>query len=283
MRSLSSRAKFDKRVKVIELRNAGRTYVQIASQLGLSRTGVFDICKRHAAMGHTALRDAPGGRGPGEGRMLAPEQEALLRQQIIDSTPDKLAMPELLWNRAAVSRLIEQRLGIVLPVRTLALYLARWGFTARKPRIRPAGPKSLVLNQWLTDRYPLVSVKSRTEGGEISWGSDSRLLADYGTRPGDAAAGLAAPHLKRGGRRGLSMISAVTNKGQLRWSTFNAPLDAPTLIAFLRRLVRGADRKVFLIMDDLRVCDESLVQTWLLEHEDTIETFRLPTALPPAA
>jgi len=141
MRSLSRQAKFDKRVKVIELRHAGRSYVQIALQIGLSRTGVFDICKRHAAIGVAALRDAPGGRARGEGRTLAPEQESMLRQEIIDSVPDELAMPEPLWNRAAVGRLIEQRLGLVLPVRTLALYLADGRFTARRPELRPAGPR----------------------------------------------------------------------------------------------------------------------------------------------
>jgi hypothetical protein len=264
MRSLSRAAKFAKRVQVIELRRAGRSYVQIALQVGLSRTGVFDICKRHAAVGTPALRDAPGGRGPGAGRTLAPEQELLLRQQIIDSTPDALAMPEALWNRGAVARLIEQRLGRVLPVRTLALYLVRWGFTARRPVLRPAGPGSVLLNQWLTDRYPLVLAQSRTEGGEISWGGDSRLAA----RP--------SPPRAHGGRRGLSMISALTNKGQLRWTTFHAPLDAQTLLAFLRRLIRGAGKKVFLIMDDLRVQDDGLVRTWLAEHEDAIEAFRLP-------
>ena len=123
------------------MRHAGRSYVQIALQVGLSRTGVFDICKRHAAVGIIALRDARGGRSQGEGRKLAPEQESMLRQEIIDSVPDELAMPEPLWNRAAVGRLIEQRLGLVLPVRTLALYLADGRFTARRPELRPAGPR----------------------------------------------------------------------------------------------------------------------------------------------
>jgi hypothetical protein len=72
------------------------------------------------------------------------------------------------------------------------------------------------------------------------------------------------------------MISAVTNKSQLRWTTFYALLDATTLVAFLRRLIRGAGKKVFLIMDDLRVHDDRLVQAWLAEHEDEIEAFQLP-------
>ena len=118
MRSLSREAKFAKRISVIELRRAGRSYVQIALQVGLSRTGVFDICKRHDAVGIVGLHDAPGGRAKAVGCTPGPEQELQLRQQIIDSTPDELAMPEAQWNRAAVSRLIEWRVGIVMRTRT---------------------------------------------------------------------------------------------------------------------------------------------------------------------
>jgi transposase len=38
-------------------------------------------------------------------------------------------MPYALWTRTAVAQLIEQRFGIVLAVRTMGLYLKRWGFT----------------------------------------------------------------------------------------------------------------------------------------------------------
>ena len=272
MRSLPPEAKYGRRVQVIDLRRAGRSYLQIALQLGLSRTGVFDICKRHAAIGNAALRDAPARRGPGQGRRLAPEQERLLRRQIIDSPPDALDMPESLWNRAAVARLIGQRLGIVLPVRTLALYLARWGYAAHRPTARPGAPGAWLLNRWLRERYPLLLARSKAEGGEINWAGDSPLPAEgSGLRPAPAA-----PRRARGGRRGDWVISALNNKGQLRWSGFRAPLDAETLLAFLRRLVQGAGKKVFLIMDDLPVPDDGTVQAWLVEHEDLIETFHLP-------
>jgi transposase len=276
MRSLSRQAKFDRRVRVIELRRAGRSYVQIALQVGLSRTGVFDICKRHDAVGIIALRDAPSGRARGEGRLLAPEQELLIRKQIIDSTPDELAMPESLWNRTAVSRLIERQTGIVLPIRTLGLYLSRWGYTSRRPTARAAGTRSVAMNRWLTDGYPVIAAKSRAEGGEINWGGDSRLPSEDARRPRSAPAAPSAPSRTRKSRRGLSMISAVTNKGQLRWIAFDAPLDADTVLDFLRRLIRGASKKVFLIVDDWRVRDDGLVGTWLVEHEDAIEAFHLP-------
>ena len=75
MRSLSREARHERRVQVIRLRKAGRTYDEIAAQTGLSRTGVFDICKRHEAGGAKALKDAPGGRQVGEKRLLSPGQE----------------------------------------------------------------------------------------------------------------------------------------------------------------------------------------------------------------
>ena len=54
MRKLSRDARHERRVQVIRLRKAGRTYEDIAALTGLSRTGVFDICKRHEAAGAQA-------------------------------------------------------------------------------------------------------------------------------------------------------------------------------------------------------------------------------------
>ena len=70
MRSLSRDARHERRVQVIRLRERGYSYEDIAHQTGLSRTGVFDICKRWRLLGETGLYDAPGGRPAGEGRPI---------------------------------------------------------------------------------------------------------------------------------------------------------------------------------------------------------------------
>jgi len=54
-------------------------------------------------------------------------------------------------------------------------------------------------------------------------------------------------------RHGLSVISTVTNKGQMRWKIFAGALNADILTDFLRPLTTGQPRKVFLIPDNLRV------------------------------
>ena len=57
----------------------------------------------------------------------------------------------------------------------------------------------------------------------------------------------------------------------------NGALDTNQLIEFMKRLVKDAGRKVFLILDNLRVHHARLVKAWLAKHQDEIEVFYLPS------
>jgi hypothetical protein len=48
MHKLPAAAQEERRRQVIGLRHAGMTYDAIVAQVGLTRTGVFGICKRYA-------------------------------------------------------------------------------------------------------------------------------------------------------------------------------------------------------------------------------------------
>ena len=134
MRKLPAAAQEERRRQVIGLRERGLTYAAIAAQVGLSRTGVFDICKRFAAEGAKGLVSQPRGRKPNEQRLLDVAQEAAVRRLICRHPPDKLGLPFALWNRAAVCEVIRQRCGVVLAIRTVGKYLARWGLARHRSR-----------------------------------------------------------------------------------------------------------------------------------------------------
>ena len=57
-------------------------------------------------------------------------------------------------------------------------------------------------------------------------------------------------------------------------------MNQQRLICFLKRLVRGSQRKVFLILDNLKVHHGKLVAAWLEKHKDKIEVFFLPPYAP---
>ena len=113
MRKLPAAAQEERRRRqVVGLRQRGLTYRAIAEQVGLSRTGVFDICQRFAAEGAAGLVSKPRGRKPDEQRLLDADQEAEVQALICGRTPDELGLPFALWSRAAVGMLIARRCGV---------------------------------------------------------------------------------------------------------------------------------------------------------------------------
>ena len=109
MRKLPAAAQEERRRQVIGLRQRGLTYGATAEQVGLSRTGVINICQRFAAEGAKGLASKPRGRKPDEQRLLDAAQEAEVQGLIRRHTPDELDLPFALWSRAAVGMLIARR------------------------------------------------------------------------------------------------------------------------------------------------------------------------------
>jgi transposase len=280
MRKLAPAAQEERRRQVIGLRERGLTYAAIASQVGLTSTGVFDICKRFATQGIAGLRSKPRGPAPGEGRRLTAAQERRIRRLICRSTPDELGLPFAPWSRAAVQALIEQCFGIRLAVRTTGTYLARWGFTAQKPLRRAYEQRPAKVRRWLQQRYPAIAARARREKGVIFWGDETGLRSDDVRGRSYAPRGRTPVVRVCHKRVGLGLISAMTNKGELRWMVLNGAINAATLIRFLERLIQEVHRKVFLILDNLRVHRAKLVRVWLAKHHTSIRVFRLPSYSP---
>ncbi len=280
MRKLAPAAQEERRRQVIGLREHGLTYGAIAAQTGLTQTGVFNICQRFAAAGMAGLAAKPRGPGPGTGALLQAGQETEVRALICQHTPDELGLPFALWSRAAVRALAEQRCGVRLAVRTMGTYLARWGFTAQKPLRRAYEQRPVEVQRWLRQDYPTIVTRARREKGTIYWGDETGLRSDDVRGRSYAPRGC-TPEVRPSHRRAsVGMISALTNKGELRWMILEGALKAPVLIRFLERLVREAQRKVFLILDNLPVHRSRTVRDWLAEREPQIELFYLPAYSP---
>lgn len=76
------------------------------------------------------------------------------------------------------------------------------------------------------------------------------------------------------------MILTVTNQGKARWMIVEESFNAEKLIEFLVALIKDAKRKVFLILDNLRVHHSKPVKAWLADRKEQIEVFYLPSYSP---
>lgn len=271
----------ERRKQVVRLHKKGIKVMQIVAMTGLSYPTVRAAIDRFESGGWTNVRPTRRGRIKGDGRVLSAAQEEAIQRMIIDKRPEQLKMDFSLWSRAAVAQLIEQEFGIKLQVRSIGKYLTRWGFTPQKPIKRAYEQSPAAVRAWIEGEYPGIEQRARAEGGEIHWGDETALVNTDVRGRSYAPAGKTPVALAVGGtRQKLSMIATVTNQGKTRWMIIDEAFDAQKLIEFLQALIKDAGKKVFLILDNLRVHHSKLVKAWVNEHKDKIELFYLPSYSP---
>ena len=75
----------------------------------------------------------------------------------------------------------------------------------------------------------------------------------------------------------MNVISTITNDGHLRFMTYRQTMTATVFLVFLNRLVQGARKKIFLIVDRLPAAHDGCRRSiWLPgKREDKIEMFYL--------
>ena len=271
----------ERRKQVVRLHNKGIKVMAIVGLTGLTYPTVRRTLDLYQQGGWRAISPANRGREKGQGRVLSAEQEQQIQRAIIDKRPEQLKMDFCLWSRAAVMQLIEQEYGIKLPVRTVGKYLARWGFTPQKPIKKAYEQRPEAVQAWLNEQYPAIAAKAKAEGGEIHWGDETALTnTDVRGRSYAPAGQTPVAYAPGGKREKLSMIATVTNQGKTRWMIIDEAFNADRLIEFLQALIKDAGKKVFLIVDNLRVHHAKPVKAWLAERSGQIEMFYLPSYSP---
>lgn len=272
---------YERGKQVVRLHKKGLKVMQIVDLTGLSYPPVRAAIDLFESGGWSAIGPTLRGRSKGDGRVLSQAQEDAIQRMIIDKRPEQLKMDFSLWSRAAVGQLIEQEFGIQLQVRTVGKYLTRWGFTPQKPIKRAYEQSPAAVQAWLEGQYPGIEQRAKREGGEIHWGDETALVNTDVRGRSYAPVGKTPVTMAIGGtRQKLSMIATVTNQGKTRWMIIDEAFDAAKLIELLQALIKDAGKKVFLILDNLRVHHSKLVKAWVGERQDQIELFYLPSYSP---
>jgi transposase len=271
----------ERRKQVVRLHRKGYGVMQIVELSGLSYPTVRGAIDRYAEGGVAAIKPATRGKRSGTGRLLSEDQERSIRQIICDKRPEQLKMEFALWSRGAVTQLIERECGIKLSVRGVGNYLARWGFTPQKPIKKAYEQRPEAVQAWLNEQYPEIEKRAKAEGAEIHWGDETALVnTDVRGRSYAPAGQTPVTYAVGGTRQKLSMIATVTNKGVTRWMIIDDAFNSDRLIEFLGALIKDAEKKVFLILDNLRVHHSKPVKAWAADRKDKIELFYLPSYSP---
>ena len=277
-RCLSPDAQEALRFRVVRAIRGGMKKAVAGRTFGVSRTSIDRWLTKVALGNINSLKSRP--RGRPKCTRLAPHQAATTVRLITDGCPDQLKLPLALWTREAVQQLLAERFSLTVSVWTVGRYLAKWGLTPQKPVRRAYERDPVAVQRWLDTQYPTIVKQAKAQKGEIHWGDQMGLRSDHQAGTSYGRRGKTPVIPGTGQRFRCNMMSTITNRGHLSFMVFKERFTAGVCLRFLRRLVRHAGRKVFLILDRHPVHRSAKVTRWLAANHKKIAMFFLPSYSP---
>jgi transposase len=281
-KQLDKKTLFYLRKRVITLREKGYPNKEIATLLNLDPATTSKWYSKYKKEGKEALKPKKAGRPKESGRRLSKEQESHIVRLLIEKNPKQLKFKFALWTREAVKQLIERETEQVLPLSTVGYYLQRWQFTAKKPIKRAYERKDEKTQQWLNEEYPKIKKQAKADNADIWWADETACVSLPSYIRGYAPKGSHyKPILTHPAKKfKINMISAITNTGKTMFALYEENINVDRFIDFLQRVIDSSQKKIYMIVDNLRVHHAKLVKQWLAENKEKIALFYLPPYAP---
>lgn len=278
-RSVGESERFAIRKRAVLLIESGKKKGEVAAIFGVRLNTITDWVKKHSASGSLGLKSKSKSK-PSVKKLLTFQQERQIQRLIVDKMPDQYKLNFGLWTRKAVQELVERELGIVMAITTMGEYLRHWGFTPQKPTKRAYEQSSVKVQAWLNNDYPLIKQRAQRENAEIQWGDETGMTNSCNHGRSYAPKGQTPVKSSMAKRFRVNIISTVTNQGLVRFMVYLQTMNAARLIEFMQQLIKNSDKKIFLILDNLKVHHSKMVKEWLEDHVKDIEVFYLPSYSP---
>jgi len=228
------------RERAVQSVQKGESPETVARALGVNRSSMYSWLAQYRRGGWGALKAKPlFGRPPKlDGKKLA------WIYRIVTNSPLQMKFEFALWTREMVA------LVITLSPASVGRLLAQLGITCQKPLRRALERNEALVQQWLKTEYPRIKALARRENAEIYFGDAAHMRSDTHAGRTWGKKGETPIVLTTGARYRMSLISAITARGHMRFMIKEkGGVNADVFIEFLKRLMVGAKTKIYLIVD----------------------------------
>lgn len=265
------------RMQAVKMARAGMGASEIAKFFDVSIRAVFKWIAAYSSGGQNALQAKEGaGRPP----KVKPEDLAWIAETVKDHTPDQLKFEFGLWTIKLIAALIERELGLKLSTPTVMKIMKQLGFTAQKPLYRAYEQDAKLVQEWREKRYPELKKRAKEKGARIMYADEAGLRSDYHTGTTWAPIGQTPVVRTTGKRFSIQMLSAVGEDGHFEFMLREGRVNSEVFCDFLRQLILGSVKPVFLIVDGSSIHKAKVVKEFLEENKAKIELHIIPAYSP---
>jgi len=249
----------------------GQSPEVVAKALGIHRVTIYGWLSRYRRGGWSALgAQKRGGRPP----KLNGKAIKWIYRTLTTKNPLQLKFTFALWTAKMIGQVIDKRFGVNLSKASICRLLAQLGLNPQRPVWKAYQQKPEAVQEWLNKEYPRIQKMARHMKAQIFFGDEAGLRSDHHAGTPWAIKGKTPVVSSTGARFGPNMISAVSAQGELRFMTVKGRIAAVQFIEFIKRLIRGTGRMIFLIVDGHPIHKAKRVARFI-ETESMKKRFRM--------
>ena len=270
-RKLSAEAKEALRLRAVRMvRREEVSVVDTAQLLGIDPSSIHSWLNLYDAGGLAGLKVK---KAPGRERKMTESQEHRIFQVMRKKTPEHFGFASMLWTRELVAKVIRKLFKVTLSLPSVTRLLQRLSITFQKPIRRAYQCDPNAVKEWREVTLPKIEAMASSARASLFYGDESTVRADHLSGKTWAPSGVTPVVLTTGSRCTVNVVSAVSKRGDLRFTLFDGKMTGDKFCTFLDRLMKGRRRPVYLILDNSRVHHSKTVAEHVASFKGKLKIF----------
>jgi len=255
----------------------GESPEKVATVFGVNRVTVYGWLSKYRNGGWGALNANKRGGRP---QKLDGKALKWIFDTVSNKNPLQLKFSYALWTAKMIGELIYKKYDVQLSKASVCRLLNQLGLTPQRPVWKAYQQKEDQVRKWLKKEYPSIRELAKKMKAEIYFGDEAGVRSDHHSGTTWAPKGNTPVVTSTGARFGLNMISAVNAQGKFRFMVVKGSVGAHKFIEFIKRLIQGSKRMVFLIVDGHPAHKAVVVREFIDSMSNKIRLFFLPPYSP---
>ena len=265
------------RIRAVEAVQGGQHPEDVVKALGLGKRCIYNWLAAYRTGGWGQLKAK---KLFGRPMKLKPHQIAWLYRTVAGTTPLQHRFEFALWTIKLVQWLIYDQLQIKLSRSSIHRLMRQLGLSCQRPLYRAYEQNPERVERWKKEEFPAIRRMAQEAGAEIWFGDESGVRSDYHAGTTWGVRGRTPVVEKTGQRFKCNLLSVINNLGEMRFMLTERRVDNALYIEFLKRLLKGVRKPVFLILDGHPVHRSRPVKNFAASTRGKLRLFFLPAYSP---
>jgi len=275
--SVRAQLRYEKRRMALEALSQGETASDVARVMKIPRRTLFTWVSRYRHGGEHALQDREK-----SGRPRKAEVKVLqwLYDAITLGDPRQYQLPFCLWTLAIVRRLLKKEHGVEMSKSGVSRMLKHLGLSPQRPIYKSYKRDPEEMKKYLDKTFPGLRAKARRMGAAIYFVDEASVRSDAHRGTTWGKIGKTPQVADSGDRFSIRLISAVSPRGDMKFSSFTGRMNGVRFVDFLKKLHADVGRPLIVIADNASYHTGGVVQRYMKKSRGQVTVANLPRYSP---